>query len=94
MSCSMSSEIGHSNFCMCNNCRKKHKMITMTRRFYMGAASLREGNPPLKLMSEAIQEAKDYLSNHPECEERYIVQVVKVVRRASVPCIVEDVRCE
>lgn len=69
-------------------------MITMTRRYYMGALSIRNGNPPLKLVSEAIQEAKQFLAEHPNCNERYIVEVIKVVRRAEVPVIVEDVRCE
>lgn len=76
------------------NSKRKLDMVTMTRRFYMGSMSLRNGNPPLKLVSEAIEEAKNFLRDHPDCNERFVVKVVKVVRRAEVPVIVEDVRCE
>jgi hypothetical protein len=74
---------------------KENRMITMTKRFYMGTNHIGpkgKADGFLKLLSEAIEDAKEYLESNPECEERYIVEVVKVVRRERVPIVVESIR--
>lgn len=69
---------------------------TMTRRFYVGAESISKAVentgrcPVLKTIGEAIDEAKASVESGKN-EVRYIVEIVKIVRRASQPVIVEDV---
>lgn len=67
-------------------------MITMTRRFYMAYKNIKQDGPPLKLYSEAIDEAKQFLKENPNCDERFIVEIVAVVKRESTPLIVEEIR--
>lgn len=62
---------------------------TMTKRFYVGTASI-GSNGFLKTLPEAIADAKAKLEAGDD--ERFIVEVVKVVRRQSSPIVVEDVR--
>ncbi len=68
----------------------------MTRRFYMGTIGIhnhvRENDCFIKLYDEAVREAKEYLEENPDCEERAIVEIVAFVRRERTPIIVEKVR--
>ena len=69
----------------------------MTRRYYVGAESISKAMentgrcPALKTLDEALTEAKSYVESGAD-DVRYVVEVVKIVRRASQPVIVEDVR--
>ena len=71
--------------------------MTMTRRYYVGAESISKAMentgrcPVLKTLDEAITEARSYVESGAN-DVRYIVEVVKIVRRASQPIIVENVR--
>lgn len=54
----------------------------MTRRFYITSTAVK--NPKLlRLFFEAKLNAEDYLINNPDENEIYIVEVVKIVRRAK-----------
>lgn len=67
---------------------------TMTKRFYVGSKSISESDGDssfLTTLGEALENAREKV----ESGERnicYIVQIVKIVRRANQPIIVEDVR--
>ena len=70
---------------------------TMTRRFYVGstdmsATFLKNGEPSgnMCLLSEAIEKGKKLIEDEKH-ELVFIVEVVKVIRRAKQPIIVEDV---
>lgn len=63
--------------------------VTMTRRFYVGSRSVIDNNF-LRTLGEAIEQAKTAVENGDEC--RYVVEVVRVVRRASTPVVIEEVR--
>jgi hypothetical protein len=64
---------------------------TMTKRFYKTSSAV--NYPPiLKLLSEAIEDAKSELEAKPSSEFIYIVEVVRVVRRERNPIIVEEIR--
>ena len=70
---------------------------TMTRRYYVGAESISKAMentgrcPVLKTLDEALTEAKEIVESGKD-GVRYVVEVVKIVRRASQPVIVEDVK--
>lgn len=75
----------------------KNMKTTMTRRFYVGSTDmsrtfLENGEPPKNMMilSEAIEKGKRLVEseNH---ELVFIVEVVKVIKRARQPIVVEDV---
>jgi len=61
------------------------------KKYYMGALLLAPDSPMLKTLDEAIRDCTKYLSNNLNVEERYIVEVIKVVKRVPPPVIVEDV---
>jgi hypothetical protein len=63
--------------------------MEMQKRFYVGCADLRNGKPPLKSYEEAVADAQRILSQETHMKERYIVQVVAVVKRVEQPLIVE-----
>ena len=71
--------------------------VTMTRRFYTGSKDmartyLKNGEPAgnMMLLGEAIEKASKEVENGEDIV--FVVEVVKIVRRASQPVIVEDVR--
>ena len=61
------------------------------KKYYMGVSSLGSRDTLRKTLDEAVQECATYLTNNPNCKERYIVKVVKRVRRNPPPVVVEDV---
>lgn len=67
--------------------------FTMTKRFYMGTSGITPNNTELlKTLAEATNQAREYLEDNPSCEERYIVEVIRVVRRERTPIVIADVR--
>lgn len=64
---------------------------TMTKRFYKTSSAI--NYPPiLKLLNEAILDATDELESHPDKNEIYIVEVVRIVRRERTPIVIEEIR--
>lgn len=61
------------------------------KKYYMGASSIGPKDTLRKTLDEAMQECEHYLANNPTCKERYIVKIIKRVRRNPPPIIVEDV---
>ncbi len=61
------------------------------KRYYMGAASISSRDHLRKTLDDAVQECSTYLTNNPTCKERYIVKVIKRVKRNPPPVIIEDV---
>ncbi len=61
------------------------------KRFYVGSEAIKPGAAFLKTIEEAIDDAQRYFANNPTATTRYIVKVVKVVRRNPPPVIIEDV---
>lgn len=65
--------------------------ITMTKRYYLGARSISEGDDNnLCTLGEAIAKAYSAVSNGDEI--RYVVEIVRIVRRADRPIIIEETR--
>ena len=69
---------------------------TMTRRYYMGSKSISNSDgrsPALKLLTEAIDDASKAVEDG-EVEIAYVVEVVRVVRRAKIliPISIEETR--
>ena len=71
-------------------------MRTMTKRFYLGSKSVSEAIESsghcviVKTLPEVITEAKQAVEDGDDV--RYIVEIIKIVRRQQTPVIVEDVR--
>lgn len=63
--------------------------VTMTKRFYLGSASVVNGNN-LCTLSEATEKGVSAIESGDE--ERYVVEVVRIIRRAQQPIIIQDVR--
>ncbi len=59
--------------------------------YYMGASSLGKRDSLRTTLDAAIKDCSDFLASNPSCKERYIVKVVKVVKRNPPPVLVEDV---
>lgn len=72
------------------------------RRFYVGSENIhnalmiiRNSNRYMddsfvKSLDDAIEDAKSYLEENSSCEARYIVEIVKIVKRETVPIVVKD----
>lgn len=69
--------------------RMKMSKVTMTKRYYMGSESVVDSDF-LGTLSEATEKAKAAVERGDEV--RYVVEVVRIVRRANQPVIVEEVR--
>lgn len=63
----------------------------MTKRFYNTSSAVRHPGL-LHILPEAIVQAEHYLETHPELEEVYVVEVVRIVRRTPRPIEVVEVR--
>ena len=68
----------------------------MTKRFYVASNLMTDGTAErkgwLRLHSEAIEEAKQRLTKEPHTEKCYVVEVVTVVERESLPYVVSAIR--
>lgn len=68
---------------------------TMTKRFYLGSKGIAVANEMgdstiLTTLGEATEQAKEAIENGDDI--RYVVEVVRVIRRARQPIVVEDIR--
>lgn len=61
------------------------------KKYYMGTLSLHPDSVMLKTLDDAVEDCSKYLTANPNIDERYIVKVVKIVRRKSLPVIIEDI---
>lgn len=71
---------------------------TMTKRFYVASNKMTDGTADrygwMRILPDAINEAKTRLLNHSHLECVYVVEVVRIVRRENPPIVVEEVRRE
>lgn len=66
------------------------KKQTMTKRYYATGSAIRAPQI-LMLLSQAIDKAEEYLEDT-ALEEYYVVEVVRIVKRAKQPIEVIEVR--
>ena len=83
--------LGHQVYLYCPYCKQSthhyfypgennNMKTTMTRRFYSTRSAIQRPQF-LGLLTEAIEDAKRKLAEHPEHDEYYIVEIKKIVRR-------------
>uniref|UniRef100_A0A6M3LCL9 Uncharacterized protein n=1 Tax=viral metagenome TaxID=1070528 RepID=A0A6M3LCL9_9ZZZZ len=68
---------------------ERTKKMKMQKKYYVGSEAISINEKYMGTLEEAIEKAKDWVSANGR--ERYIVKVVKVVKPASRPIIVESV---